>query len=93
MRIILFVLLRPGLILDERLSQEINDQIRSNTSLRHVPAKVIQVPDIPRTQSGKIVELAVREVIHNRPIKNQVKAALANPQALVFFKDLKELRD
>ena len=92
-RIILFVLLRPGLILDERLSQEINDQIRSNTSLRHVPAKVIQVPDIPRTQSGKIVELAVREVIHNRPIKNQVKAALANPQALDFFKDLKELRD
>ena len=92
-RIVLFVLLRPGLILDERLSQEINDRIRSNTSLRHVPAKVIQVPDIPRTQSGKIVELAVREVIHNRPIKNQVKAALANPQALDFFKDLKELRD
>ncbi len=92
-RIVLFVLLRPGLILDERLSQKINDQIRINASLRHVPAKVIQVPDIPRTQSGKIVELAVREVIHNRPIDNQVKAALANPQALEFFKDLKELKD
>ena len=89
-RIVLFVRLRPGLTLDVSLTQEIKDQIRRNASPRHVPAKVIQVADIPRTMSGKIVELAVREVIHNRPIKN--RDALANPQALELFRDLQELR-
>ena len=90
-RIVLFVRLRPGLTLDVSLIQEIKDQIRRNASPRHVPAKVIQVADIPRTMSGKIVELAVREVIHNRPVKN--RDALANPQALELFRDLQERRE
>ncbi len=90
-RIVLFVRLREGVTLDERLVAKIKTQIRRNTSPRHVPAKIIQVADIPRTKSGKIVELAVREIVHGRPVKN--KEALANPEALESFADLPELRN
>ncbi len=88
-RVILFVVLRPGLSLDEALSQRIRSEIRSACSPRHVPAKVIQVADIPRTRSGKITELAVREVIHGRAVKNV--EALANPEALELYRDLWDL--
>ncbi len=89
MRVILFVRLRDGLQLDDLLIAKIKEQIRRNTTPRHVPAKVIQVHDIPRTKSGKIVELAVRDVVHGEPVKN--KEALANPEALDLFKDLPQL--
>ncbi len=89
-RVVLFVRLRDSLKLDEALITRIKNQIRSNTTPRHVPAKVIQVADIPRTKSGKIVELAVRDVVHGRSIKN--KEALANPEALDFYKNLTELQ-
>jgi len=88
-RVVLFVKLREGLALDEALAARIKQQIRANTTPRHVPDKVLQVPDIPRTKSGKIVELAVRDVVHGRPVKNQ--EALANPEALAHFRDLVEL--
>jgi len=88
-RIVLFVRLRDGLKLDEALATKIQRQIRENTSPRHVPAKIVQVADIPRTLSGKIVELAVREVIHGRSVKN--RDALANPEALELFRNLPEL--
>ena len=88
-RVILFVRLRDGLQLDDPLVAKIKEQIRRNTTPRHVPAKVIQVHDIPRTKSGKIVELAVRDVVHGEPVKN--KEALANPEALDLFKDLPQL--
>ncbi|KPJ81479.1 MAG: acetoacetyl-CoA synthetase [Gammaproteobacteria bacterium SG8_30] len=90
-RVVLFVRLRDGLTLDEALVNRIRDTIRANTTPRHVPAKVLQVPAIPRTLSGKIVELAVRNVVHGRPVKNT--DALANPEALEFFRDLPGLRD
>jgi acetoacetyl-CoA synthetase len=89
-RVVLFVKLRDGLTLDDALVARINRQIRANASPRHVPARIVQVSDIPRTKSGKIVELAVREVVHGRPIKN--REALANPEALEFFRDRPELR-
>ncbi|MFL0692395.1 MAG: acetoacetate--CoA ligase [Agrobacterium tumefaciens] len=89
-RVILFVRLAPGLTLTEDLDKKIKAQIRTGASPRHVPAKIIQVDDIPRTKSGKIVELAVREVVHGRPVKN--KEALANPDALALFADLPQLR-
>ena len=89
-RIILFVRLRADITLDDELSQKISQTIRSNTSHRHVPAIILQVSDIPRTLSGKIVELAVREIIHNRPVNNT--DALANPAALELFKNRPELR-
>ena len=89
-RVILFVRLAPGLSLTEELDKQIKTKIRTGASPRHVPAKIIQVEDIPRTKSGKIVELAVREVVHGRPVKN--KEALANPEALSFFTDLPQLR-
>ncbi len=89
-RIVLFVRLRDGLVLDEALRERIRAQIRRNTTPRHVPARIIQVADIPRTKSGKIVELAVRDVIHGRPVKN--REALANPEALDLFRDLPELQ-
>jgi len=89
-RVVLFVRLRDGITLDETLVKKIKNQIRSNTTPRHVPAKVVQVADIPRTKSGKIVELAVRNVVHNRPVKNQ--DALANPEALDLFRDLADLQ-
>jgi len=90
-RIILFVKLREKLTLNEDLKTKIKSIIKENTSQRHVPAKIIQVPDIPRTISGKIVELAVANVIHNRPVKN--KDALANPEALDAFINLTELKE
>ncbi len=89
-RVILFVRLREGLTLDDALRERIRGQIRANTTPRHVPAKILQVPEIPRTISGKVVELAVRETIHGRPVKNT--DALANPAALAHFRDLPELR-
>ena len=89
-RIVLFVRLQPGLVLDDALRQRIASQIRTNTTPRHVPAKIVQVADIPRTKSGKIVELAVRHVVHGREVAN--REALANPEALELFRDLPELR-
>ncbi len=88
-RIVLFVRLRDGMVLDEALRERIRSQIRANASPHHVPKKIIQVQDIPRTISGKITELAVRDMIHGRPVKNM--DALANPQALDLYRDLKEL--
>jgi acetoacetyl-CoA synthetase len=90
-RVVLFVRLRNGLLLNDELQTRIRQVIRANTSPRHVPAKIIQVADIPRTLSGKIVELAVRNVVHGQPVKNT--DALANPQALELFRDLPQLRD
>jgi acetoacetyl-CoA synthetase len=89
-RIVLFVRLREGLQLEESLRERIRKQIRDNTSPHHIPKKIVQVSDIPRTISGKITELAVRDVIHGRPVKNV--DALANPQALELFRDLAELK-
>lgn len=88
-RVVLFVRLREGLTLDEALEQRIRQVIRANTTPRHVPAKIVAVTDIPRTISGKVVELAVREVVHGRPVKNT--DALANPEALEQFRDRPEL--
>jgi acetoacetyl-CoA synthetase len=88
-RILLFVTLRKNVSLTGELIARIKNEIRENTSPRHVPAKVIQVSDIPRTISGKIAELAVRDVIHHRPVPNT--EALANPEALELYKDLPEL--
>ena len=89
-RVILFVRLREDLTLDEDLANKIKQQIRDNTTPRHVPDKVLQVADIPRTRSGKIVELAVRNVVHDLPIKNI--EALANPEALEMFRGRSELQ-
>ncbi|MDT4844141.1 Acetyl-coenzyme A synthetase [compost metagenome] len=89
-RVVLFVRLREGVALDEALATRIRQVIRTNTSPRHVPAKIIAVADIPRTLSGKIVELAVRNVVHGKPVKNT--DALANPQALELYRDLPELK-
>lgn len=89
-RVVLFVRLRAGIALDDALTKKIRDTIRANTSPRHVPAKIIAVPEIPRTISGKIVELAVRNAIHGRPVKNT--DALANPQSLDHFRNLPELQ-
>jgi acetoacetyl-CoA synthetase len=88
-RIVLFVVLRDGLALDDALRERIRDQIRRNATPRHVPARVLQVADLPRTRSGKIVEIAVREVVHGRPVAN--REALANPEALAQFADREEL--
>ncbi|PDT85929.1 acetoacetate--CoA ligase [Sinorhizobium sp. BJ1] len=89
-RVILFVRLAPGVALTEELTQAIKTRIRTGASPRHVPAKIIAVDDIPRTKSGKIVELAVRDVVHGRPVKN--KEALANPEALELFAGLEALK-
>jgi acetoacetyl-CoA synthetase len=89
-RVVLFVRLAPGSTLDDTLIAKIKNQIRTGASPRHVPAKVIGVADIPRTKSGKITELAVRDVVHGRAVKN--KEALANPEALDLFADIPELR-
>ncbi|WP_370193764.1 acetoacetate--CoA ligase, partial [Aurantimonas coralicida] len=88
-RVVLFVRLAEGLTLDEDLIKRIKSVVREGASPRHVPAKVLQVQDIPRTKSGKIVELAVREVVEGRPVKN--KEALANPEALEEFAGREEL--
>ena len=89
-RIVLFVRLREGLTLDDQLRDRIRRQVRENASPHHVPKVIVQVTDIPRTISGKITEMAVRDVVHGRPVKNT--DALANPQALELFRDLPELR-
>ena len=88
--IVLFVRLSPGVGLDDDLREIIRGAIRSNASPRHVPGKIIAVDDIPRTKSGKIVELAVRNVVEGRPVGNT--AALANPEALEQYRDLPELQ-
>ena len=88
-RVVLFVRLKEGCVLDEVLAKSICQSIREHTTPRHVPSKVLQVPDIPRTKSGKLVELAVRNVIHGDVVKNI--DALANPEALNHFKDRAEL--
>ena len=89
-RVILFVKMRPGKELDEELAARIRHRIRELASPRHVPAKVLAVADIPRTISGKITEIAVREAIHGRPVTNT--EALANPEALELYRDLEELK-
>ena len=90
-RVVLFVRLRDGLQLDEELQDRIRQAIRQNTTPRHVPAKIIQVPYIPHTISGKIVELAVRNIIHGRAVSNA--DALANPESLEAYRDIPELQD
>jgi acetoacetyl-CoA synthetase len=89
-RIVLFVRLAEGLSLDDALRERIRRQIRDHATPHHVPKKIIQVADIPRTISGKITELAVRDVVHGREVKNT--EALANPGALALFRDLPELK-
>ncbi len=89
-RIVLFVRLAEGAVLDDGLTQRIKQEIRHGASPRHVPARVVAVADIPRTKSGKITELAVRDVVHGREVKNI--EALANPEALELYRDLAELR-
>ncbi|HSD52780.1 MAG TPA: acetoacetate--CoA ligase, partial [Burkholderiales bacterium] len=88
-RVVLFVRLREGLKLDDALVAKIKSRIRTNTTPRHVPGKIVQVTDIPRTRSGKIVELAVRNLVHGQPVKNV--EALANPEALEQFRARSEL--
>jgi acetoacetyl-CoA synthetase len=89
-RVVLFVRLREGLVLDDALRDQIRKKIRAGASPRHVPAKIIAVTDIPRTKSGKITELAVRDMVHVRTVKNT--EALANPEALDLYRDIAELR-
>jgi len=89
-RIVLFVRLREGTVLDEALRDRIRQRIRKHASPHHLPRKILQVADIPRTISGKITELAVRDVVHGRPVQNV--DALANPAALELFRDLAALR-
>ncbi|MBC7945112.1 MAG: acetoacetate--CoA ligase [Burkholderiales bacterium] len=89
-RVVLFVRLRDGLTLDDALVERIKQRIRSQTTPRHVPARIIQIADIPRTKSGKIVELAVRNVVHRLPVKN--RDALANPEALDLYVDIPALQ-
>ncbi len=90
-RVVLFVKLAEGLMLDDALREKIKQRIRENTTPRHVPAKIVQVADIPRTKSNKIVELAVRDVVHGRSVKNL--EALANPEALELFRNRVELTE
>jgi acetoacetyl-CoA synthetase len=88
-RVVLFVQLRDGVRLSSDLVNRIRDTILRNTTPRHVPDKILSVPDLPRTRSGKLAELAVRNVIHGRPVANA--DALANPESLAHFRDLPEL--
>jgi acetoacetyl-CoA synthetase len=90
-RVVLFVKLREGLVLDAGLEERIRKAIRDNATPRHVPAKIVQVADIPRTKNNKVVEIAVRAVVHGMPVANT--DALANPEALELYRDLPELRD
>jgi acetoacetyl-CoA synthetase len=89
-RIVLFVKLRDGLALDDALRERIRRHVRDNATPRHVPARIVQVTEIPRTKSGKIVELAVRDVVHGREVRN--REALANPEALEQFRNRPELQ-
>ena len=88
-RVVLFVKLRPGLALDAALEERIRRQIREHTSPRHVPARIVQVPDIPRTKNGKVVELAVKAMVHGMPVTHT--DALANPEVLGLFRNMPEL--
>ncbi len=88
-RVVLFVRLAPGIVLDDALVAKVKAKIRTGASPRHVPAKIIAVNDIPRTKSGKITELAVRDIVHGRSVKN--REALANPEALALFQNIEEL--
>src|SRR6185436_11789232 len=88
-RVVLFVRLREGLLLDDALRDRIRRRIREHASPHHVPKRIIQVTDMPRTISGKITEMAVQEVIHGREVQN--RDALANPGALELYRDLDEL--
>ena len=88
-RIILFVKMKPGHMLSTGLIEEIKDRLREEASPRHVPALILEAPDLPHTRSGKLVELAVRDVIHGRPVAN--REALANPESLAFFSHLPAL--
>ena len=90
-RVVLFVVLRDGLTLDDELEATIRRTVREKCTPRHVPAKIVQVAEIPRTKSGKIVELAVRDVVHDREVKNV--HSLANPEALALYRDLPALQD
>ncbi len=90
-RIVLFVRLAAGNRLDEALVGRIKARIRAGASPRHVPARIVAVADIPRTKSGKIVEIAVRDVVHGRPVRN--KEALANAEALEYFRDIAALAE
>ena len=87
--IVLFLKLQDDHKLTEHLKEKVVNQIRTNLTPRHVPAKVVAVPDIPRTRSGKITELAVRDIVHGKEIKN--KEALANPEALIHFANIPDL--
>jgi acetoacetyl-CoA synthetase len=89
-RVVLFVKLRDGRALDAALEERIRKGIRDNATPRHVPAKIIPVADIPRTKNNKVVEIAVRAVVHGMPVGNT--DALANPEALELFRDLPELQ-
>jgi len=88
-RVVLFVVLKPSLTLDDALRDRIKKQIRTGASPRHVPARIVQVADIPRSKSGKISELAVRDIVHGRDVKN--REALANPEALDIYRNMAEL--
>jgi acetoacetyl-CoA synthetase len=88
-RIVLFVKLRSGYELDDALADRIRHEIRRHASPRHVPARIVQVADIPRTKNGKVVELAVKAAVHGMPVPHT--DALANPDALDLFRDLEEL--
>ena len=88
-RVVLFVKLRPGLVLDAALEERIRRQIREHTTPRHVPARIVQVPDIPRTKNNKVVELAVKAMVHGMPVTHT--DSLANPEALELFRNLPEL--
>jgi len=89
-RVVLFLRLADGAVLDEALIKRIKTEIRSNTSPRHVPAIILPVADIPRTKSGKVAEIAVRDTIHGRTVKNT--GSLANPESLALYQDLPDLR-
>ncbi|HYG54330.1 MAG TPA: acetoacetate--CoA ligase [Burkholderiales bacterium] len=88
-RVVLFIKLRSGVELDQHLEDRIRHEIRRHASPRHVPARIVAVPDIPRTKNGKVVELAVKSVVHGMPVPNT--DALANPEALDYFRELPEL--
>jgi acetoacetyl-CoA synthetase len=90
-RVVLFVRLREGLALTDELREKIRDTIRRNSTPRHVPAKIVQAPDLPRTITGKLTEIAVRNVVHGQAVKNT--NALANPQSLDYFRDLEALKE
>ena len=90
-RIILFIVLNQGYKLNDKIKEKIKKSVRSNASPRHVPSKIISVSDIPKTKNGKLVELAVKQIVEGESIKNL--EALANPDSLKQFKNIKELNE